>query len=150
MSRRNMSERMCTGLMLCEAAPCDTRFSSTCVLPRGAAVPRNKSFAEFIDLVGLQSPKLLNLLERIGAHNQTNLENPASMPELFEEDEKALLVNFMKKISAKGGKQEQIFNAMKGAFGITKEQIEEMRKLEPNKPRIPYPHLQPEAVIISA
>lgn len=123
---------------------------STCVLPRGAAVPRNKSFAEFIDLVGPQSPKLLNLLERIGAHNQTNLENPASMPELFEEDEKALLVNFMKKISAKGGKQEQIFNAMKGAFGITKEQIEEMRKLESAPNRRETPDLPPGTLSASA
>jgi hypothetical protein len=147
MSRRNMSERMCTSLMLCEAAPCDTRFSDRCVLPRGAAVPRNKSFAEFIDLVGPQSPKLLNLLERIGAHNQNNPENPASMPKLFE-DEKALLVKFMKEIPAKGEKQEQIFNAMKGAFGITDRQIDEMLKLEPNKPRILNPKRG--AVIASA
>jgi hypothetical protein len=66
----------------------------------------------------------------IGAHNQNNPKNPASMPELFE-DEKALLVKFMKEIPAKGEKQEQIFNAMKGAFGITDRQIDEMLKLEP-------------------
>jgi hypothetical protein len=128
MSRRNMSERMCTGLMLCEAVACVG--GGSCVLPQGAAEPRNESINKFRNLVGLQDPKLLNLLGRIGAHNQNNPENPASMPKLFE-DEKALLVKFMKEIPAKGEKQEQIFNAMKGAFGITDRQIDEMLKLEP-------------------
>lgn len=136
MSRRNMSERMCTGLMLCEAVACVG--GGSCVLPQGTAEPRNESINKFRNLVGPQYPKLLNLLGRIGAHNQTNPENPASMPELFE-DEKALLVNFMKEIPAKGEKQEKIFNAMKKAFGITDRQIDEMLKLEsaPNGREIP-------------
>ena len=149
MSRRTMSERMCTGLMLCEAAPCDTRFSDRCVLPQGAAVPRNQSINDFRKLVGSQSPQLFNLLGIIGAHNQTNLENPALMPKLSE-DQKALLVKFMNEIPAEGEKQEQIFNAMEKAFGITKEQIEEMRKLESAPNRRGTPDLPPGAVLASA
>lgn len=140
MSRRNMSERMCTGLMLCEAAPCDPRFNDRCVLPKGTGVPQNKSFAEFTELVGPQSPHLINLLERIGYHD-----NQYKLPKLYE-DEKALLIEFMNKIPAERNKQEEIFNAMKTAFGITGEQINEMLQL--NKPRIP--NLQPRAVIASA
>ena len=48
MSRRTMSERMCTGLMLCEAAPCDPRFNDRCVLPKGTGVPQNKSINEIL------------------------------------------------------------------------------------------------------
>ena len=147
MSRRTMSERMCTGLMLCEAVPCLSGPSS-CVPPRGVVAP-NKSFAEFIDLVGPQSPKLLNLLERIGAHNQNNPENPASMPRLFE-DEKALLVKFMKEISARGEKQKQIFNAMQKAFGISKDQIKKMPELESAPNGGGTPDLPTGAVIASA
>ena len=99
---------------------------------------------------GPQDPKLLNLLGRIGAHNQNNPKNPASiMPELFE-DEKALLVKFMKEISARGEKQMEIFNAMQKAFGISKDQIKKMPELEsaPNGGGIPDP--RPGAVLASA
>ena len=140
MSRRTMSERMCTGLMLCEAAPCDPRFNDRCVLPKGTGVPQNKSINDFLNLVGPQSSHLINLLERIGYHD-----NQYKLPKLYE-DEKALLIEFMNKIPAERNKQEEIFNAMKTAFGITGEQINEMLQL--NKPRIP--NLQPGAVIASA
>jgi hypothetical protein len=144
MSRRNMSERMCTGLMLCEAVAC----LGACVLPLRTPAPPNE-LNKFINLVGPQNPKLLNLLGRIGAHNQNNPENPASMPNLYE-DEKALLIKLMNEIPAKGEKQEKIFNAMKKAFGITDRQIDEMLKLEsaPNGRRTP--DLQPGAVLASA
>ncbi len=126
MSRRTMSERMCTGLMLCEAVPCLSGPSS-CVPPRGVVAP-NKSLAEFTKLVGPQSPQLLNLLGRIGADD-----NKYKLPELYE-DEKALLIEFMNKIPAKGEKQEKIFAAMKGAFRITDRQIDEMLELKKTEP----------------
>jgi hypothetical protein len=108
-------------------------------------VAPNKSFAEFIGLVGHQSPELLNLLEIIGAYKN----NPAVITNLSE-GQKALLVKFMKEIPAKGEKQEQIFNAMKGAFGITDRQIDAMLKLEsaPNGGGIPDP--RPGALLASA
>ncbi len=127
MSRRNMSERMCIGLMLCEAAPCDLRFNDRCVLPQ-KVVPRNKSINDFRNLVGTQSPQLFELLERIGVHG-----DKYKLPEL-NEDEKALLIELMNKISAKGEKQERIFDAMKRAFGITDRQIKEMLKLKKTEP----------------
>ena len=145
MSRRTMSERMCTGLMLCEAVPCLSGPSS-CVPPRGVVAP-NKSLAEFTELVDPQSPHLINLLERIGHHSQTNRKDSAVMPNLYE-DEKALLIEFMNKIPAERNKQEEIFNAMKRAFGITDKQIDEMLQLKLNKPRIP--NLQPGAVLARA
>ncbi len=137
MSRRNMSERMCTGLMLCEAVACVGR----CVLPLRTPAPPNE-LNKFINLVGPQDPELLNLLEGIGAHNQHDIGgNPQKNPELLNlsEKEQALLVKFMKEIPAKGEKQEQIFDAMKRAFGITDRQIDEMLKLEsaPNGREIP-------------
>ena len=46
MSRRNMSERMCIGLMLCETVPCVG--GGSCVLPtQGTAVPQNESINDF-------------------------------------------------------------------------------------------------------
>lgn len=131
MSKRNMSERMCIGLMLCEAAPCDLNVPHKCAPPpKGKAL--NRSLAEFTGLVGPQSPQLLNLLRRIGAHARNNKDN---LPELFD-DEKKLLIELMETISAKGEEeQKEIFQAMQKAFGITGRQIDKMLALESNNQR---------------